>query len=237
MLEELNRRIVRCALCPRLVAWRQAAAENPPRRFRGQTYWRRPIPGFGDPRARLFIAGLAPAAHGGNRTGRVFTGDASGDFLFARLHESGFANQAVSVSTNDGLRLTDCYIGPAVRCAPPDNKPTPGEFDACRPYLREEIASLPELRAILALGALAFGAVLTSLKELGVAIPRPAPAFAHGASFAVDALVPGLRLVVLSSYHVSQQNTHTGRLTPEMFRDVLKEARRVLGAPRRPATR
>ena len=208
-----------CRACPRLVAWREEAAAHPPRRFAGQRYWARPVPVFGDAAARLLVVGLAPAANGGNRTGRVFTGDASGDFLFAALHRAGFANQPDSVSKNDGLVLAGAWIAAAVRCAPPDNKPTPAEFARCRPFLVREITALKGLRVVLALGALAWKSSIEALDENGVPIPRPRPAFKHGARVELG------RLTLLGSYHVSQQNTNTGRLTPAMFDAVLARVR------------
>jgi uracil-DNA glycosylase family 4 len=201
------------------VAWREEAAARPPRRFRGQRYWARPVPGFGDPGARLLVVGLAPAAHGGNRTGRVFTGDSSGDFLFAALYRAGFANQAFSVSRGDGLALHDAWIAAAVRCAPPDNKPTPVEFETCRNFLAREIAALENLRVVLALGALAWRSALEALARNGVAAPRATPKFAHGAEVDLG------RVILLGSYHVSQQNTFTGRLTAGMFDAVLERVR------------
>lgn len=224
-LLEITERVVACRACPRLVAWREAAAADPPRRYRGQEYWTRPVPGFGDPRARLFIVGLAPAAHGGNRTGRVFTGDSSGDFLFAALHRSGFANQALSVSREDGLELRDVFIAAAVRCAPPDNRPTPAEFRRCEPFLVEEIGALPRVSVVLALGALAWSAALRALAAHGKPVPRPAPAFAHGAETRLG------DTILLGSYHVSRQNTNTGRLTPAMLDAVLARARQELDGP------
>lgn len=190
------------------------------------------MPGFGDPLARLLVVGLAPAAHGGNRTGRVFTGDASGDFLFAALHRGGWASQPGSVSRGDGLVLSDAWIAAAVRCAPPDNRPTPEEFDNCRPFLVREVGLLPNVRVVLALGGMAWGAALKALGEGGVAIPRPRPAFGHGAEVRLG------RTLLLGSYHVSQQNTFTGRLTPSMLDEVLARARTATrdGQPgRRPA--
>jgi uracil-DNA glycosylase family 4 len=226
-LIRLAAEIVSCSACPRLVAWREEAASRPPRRFRGQRYWARPVPGFGDPGARLLVVGLAPAAHGGNRTGRVFTGDASGDFLFAALHGAGFASQPVSVSRDDGLALRDAWIAAAVRCAPPDNRPTPLEFARCRPFLTREIAALGNLRVVLALGALAWRSALEALEENETAIPRPRPAFAHGAQVDLG------RVTLFGSYHVSQQNTNTGRLTRAMFDAVLVRAKRAVEEPKR----
>jgi uracil-DNA glycosylase len=219
--------IVTCRACPRLVAWREEAAAHPPRRFRGQQYWARPVPGFGDPCARLLVVGLAPAAHGGNRTGRIFTGDSSGDFLFAALHRAGMASQPVSASREDGLALRDAWVAAAVRCAPPDNRPTPMEFATCRSFLVREIAALGNLRVVLALGALAWRSSLEALEENEIAIPRPRPAFAHGAE--VD-LGP---VTLFGSYHVSRQNTNTGRLTAAMFDGVLKRVRGETGEPKK----
>ena len=218
-LVRLAEDITFCRACPRLVAWREEAAAHPPRRFRGQRYWGRPVPGFGDAGARLLVVGLAPAANGGNRTGRVFTGDASGDFLFAALHRAGFANQPGSVSQGDGLELRDAWIAAAVRCAPPDNRPTPAEFERCRPFLVREIAALPRLAVVLALGAQAWRAAIEALARNGAPRPRPLPAFGHGAEVRLG------RFLLLGSYHVSQQNTFTGRLTPAMFDAVLRRAR------------
>lgn len=226
-LDAIERRVVRCRLCPRLVAWREEAAAHPPKRFRGQTYWARPVPGFGDPAARLLVLGLAPAAHGGNRTGRVFTGDSSGAFLFSALHRAGFANQASSVSRGDGLALTDCWVTAPVKCAPPDNKPLPAEFVTCRPWLVAEWRLLaPRVRAVVALGGIAWASALRVMAETGAALPRPLPKFGHGA----EAAIGGTRL--LGSYHVSQQNTNTGRLTPAMLDAVLARAKAALGTPR-----
>ena len=221
-LAGIRREITRCRACPRLVAWREEAAAHPPKRFAGQAYWARPVPGFGDPAARLLVVGLAPAAHGGNRTGRIFTGDSSGDFLFAALHRAGYANQARSVSRDDGLVLTGAYVAAAARCAPPDNKPTPAEFARCRPYLDREIAALPDLKVVLALGAHAWRASLDALAANGSPRPRPLPKFAHGAE------VPLGRYTLLASYHVSQQNTFTGKLTPAMLDAILGKARGFL---------
>ena len=216
-LGRIAREVARCRACPRLVAWREAAAASPPRRFRGQRYWARPVPGFGDAGAPLHLFRLAPAAHGGNRTGRIFTGDASGDFLFAALHRAGFANQARSVARDDGLVLTGAYVAAAARCAPPDNKPTPAEFARCRPFLVREMAQLRNLRVVLALGAHAWRASIEALVANGAPRPRPLPAFAHGAEVRMG------RVILLGSYHVSQQNTFTGRLTPRMLDAVLRK--------------
>ena len=222
-LAGIGREIVACRLCPRLVAWRAAAARNPPRRFRGEAYWARPLPGFGDPEARVLIVGLAPAAHGGNRTGRIFTGDASGDFLFRALFETGFANRPQSTRPRDGLALAGAFVSAAARCAPPDNRPTPEEFERCRPYLAREIAALGRLRVAVALGGLAFDRTLRALASAGIPAPRPRPRFAHGAETAIGPLV------LLGAYHPSQQNTFTGRLTPAMLRAVFRRARALAG--------
>ncbi|MEO6323523.1 MAG: uracil-DNA glycosylase [Thermoanaerobaculia bacterium] len=223
-LSAITQRVVACRACPRLVAWREQSAADPPKRYRGETYWARPVPGFGDFAARLLIVGLAPAAHGGNRTGRVFTGDSSGDFLFPALHRAGFASQPTSTTADDGLSLNDAYIAAAVRCAPPDNRPTPGEFERCRSYLEEEIAALRELEVIVALGALAWTTTLRSLASLGTTIPRPAPEFKHGA------LAPLGKFRLIGSYHVSRQNTNTGRLTAPMFDAIFERVRTELSA-------
>jgi uracil-DNA glycosylase family 4 len=194
------------------------------RRFRDFPYWGRPVPGYGDPQARLLVLGLAPAAHGGNRTGRVFTGDRSGDFLFAALHASGFASQPTSVRRDDGLSLRDCYVTAAVRCAPPANRPLAQEFAACRPYLLEELSLLPRLRVVVALGGVAFGAYLGARRAMGQPVPRPLPRFGHGRV----AVMPGDAVALIGSYHPSQQNTFTGRLTRRMFAGVLRRAREYL---------
>ncbi len=222
-LARLTNEIVNCRRCPRLVQYREEVARTKVRRYRDWEYWGRPVPGFGDPNARLLIIGLAPAAHGGNRTGRVFTGDKSGDFLYGALHEHGFASQPTAVSRDDGMELWDCYIAAAVRCAPPDNKPNLEEFSNCRPYLLQELSLLPNLKAVLALGQIAFSAYLAARRELGLPVPRPTPKFGHGA---VYMLPDGITL--LASYHPSQQNTQTGRLTREMFHDVIRKARQIL---------
>jgi uracil-DNA glycosylase family 4 len=222
-LEGLNSAIVHCKKCPRLVRWREAVAKNPPRRYQGQTYWAKPLPGFGDPHARLLIVGLAPAAHGGNRTGRIFTGDRSGDWLYAALYEAGFSNRPQSEHRDDGLKLSDCYIAAAVRCAPPDNKPTLAEFTRCRPYLVQELRLLPNIRVVIALGRIAFDAVLTAVRENGDAIPKPRPQFGHGRSV----LLPN-GLALIGSFHPSQQNTFTGKLTKPMFRAIFQQARTAL---------
>ena len=220
-LPDLEARIVECRRCPRLVAWRERVARERRAAFAGETYWGRPIPGFGDPAARVYVLGLAPAAHGGNRTGRVFTGDRSGDFLIAAMHRAGLANQPTSHTRDDGLELRHAWIGAAVRCAPPQNRPTAEEQDACRPWSRQELALLPEVRVIVCLGRLAWDAAL-ALR--GGAVPRPRPRFGHGAL-----LDDGAGLPLLGTFHPSQQNTFTGRLTPGMLDDVLLRARELAG--------
>jgi uracil-DNA glycosylase family 4 len=200
------------------VWWREEAARHPPRRFAGQPYWARPLPAFGDPTARVLVVGLAPAAHGGNRTGRIFTGDASGDFLFGALYRTGFANQPTSTHLGDGLRLADCYIGAVNRCAPPANRPTPEERDNCLPYLTAEIAALDNLRVIVCLGAFAWDGVLRALADRGL-VGRPRPAFGHGVEVAVGPFV------MVGCFHPSQQNTFTGRLTAPMIDAVLERAK------------
>jgi uracil-DNA glycosylase len=217
-LEELDRELVECRRCPRLVAWREQVARERRAAFRDQEYWGRPVPGFGDPHARLLILGLAPAAHGGNRTGRIFTGDRSGDWLFASLWRTGFANQPTSVSRDDGLALIDCYITAPVKSAPPKNKPLPQERANCAPWLQQELALLPTIRVVVALGSYAWD---TALRHLGPV--RPKPRFGHGAGVAL----PQGR-VLLGSFHVSQQNTQTGRLTEAMLDGVFTRARELL---------
>lgn len=222
-LDLLNDRITRCTRCPRLVAHREAIARSKRRQFHDWTYWGRPVPGFGDPDARLFVVGLAPAAHGGNRTGRVFTGDRSGDWLYEALHRFGFANQPHSTHRDDGLRLTDCYVAAVVRCAPPDNKPRPEEFAACRPYILEELRQLRKLRVAVALGKIAFDQYLNACRELGHPVPSPAPRFAHGAQYRFS-----WGVTLIGSYHPSQQNTFTRKLTRPMFHAVFKRASALL---------
>ena len=224
-LPRLHEAIVACRACPRLVAWREKVARDKVARFRHEHYWGRPVPGFGDPSARILIVGLAPGAHGANRTGRVFTGDRSGDFLYAAMHRAGLASQPTSTSRHDGLELTDAYVVTTLRCAPPGNTPAPDEIARCAHFLDEELALLPRIRVILALGAIAWRAVLDRHARLGGAVPRPRPAFAHGARLALT--TAGRSLVVVGSYHVSQQNTQTGRLTAAMFDGVLDDVVRL----------
>ena len=206
---------MRCRRCPRLVEWRERVAREKRAAFSHEEYWGRPIPGFGDPAARIYVLGLAPAAHGGNRTGRVFTGDRSGDWLFASMHRCGLANQAESVWAGDGLRLDDAFVAAAVRCAPPANRPTPGERDNCLPYAAEELELMDQVRVIVCLGGFAWDAAL----RVTASRTRPRPKFGHGAEHELE----GSR-VVLGCYHPSQQNTFTGRLTEEMLDDVFRRA-------------
>jgi uracil-DNA glycosylase family 4 len=225
-LARVARDVVACDRCPRLRRWCQDVASVRVKRFRDQEYWGRPVPGFGDPAARLFVVGLAPAAHGANRTGRVFTGDRSGDFLFAALHRAGFASQPSSVSREDGLTLRDCYIAALARCAPPANKPTPVELGRCREYVEREWRLLPRVRAILALGKIAMDGFVAVLRASSRIPPRPALAFGHGVEHDL-----GDGLALFTSYHPSQQNTFTGRLTPAAFDAVLRRVGRHLGRP------
>lgn len=217
-LAALGAEIVACRRCPRLVEWRERVARDKVARYADEPYWGRPLPGFGDPAARVLIVGLAPAAHGGNRTGRVFTGDRSGDFLWAALHQTGFADRASSRRADDGLTLVDAYIAAAVRCAPPLNRPTNEERDNCAPFLVRELGLLTEIRVILPLGGFGWDAVLRTLAVLGHERPRPRPRFGHG----VEATIGPYRLI--ASFHPSQQNTFTGRLSARMLADVLARA-------------
>jgi len=228
-LRALDREIVACRACPRLVEWREQVAQEKRASFRADTYWGRPVPGFGDPSGRVLVAGLAPAAHGANRTGRVFTGDRSGDFLYASLFRTGFANQPTSVAADDGLELRDLYITAAVRCAPPANKPTPVERNRCLPYLTRELDLLSSVRVIVVLGAFAYEAVGRVLAAAGAPLPSPRPKFGHLAE------VPTARAQVLGCFHPSQQNTFTGKLTEPMIDEVFLRARAIAdGVPSRP---
>jgi len=218
-LEDLNARLVGCRRCARLAAWREQVAAERRAAFAHEKYWGRPVPGFGDPAARLLVVGLAPAAHGANRTGRMFTGDRSGDWLFRALHRAGFADRPVSRARDDGLQLADTYVTAALRCAPPANRPTAGELGNCRAWLEEEHRLLTRVQVMVCLGAVAYGAVLRLLAGEGVGIPRPRPRFAHGLE--VETAGPGL----VCSYHPSQQNTFTGRLTEQMLDQVFVAAR------------
>jgi uracil-DNA glycosylase family 4 len=220
----LDAEITSCRACPRLVAWREEVAAEKRAAFRDETYWGRPVPGFGDHDARVLVLGLAPAAHGGNRTGRVFTGDRSGDWLFASMHRTGYANQPESVSCDDGLTLTGAYVAAAVRCAPPANKPTREERDTCLPYFHRELALLQDVRVIVTLGAFAYEALWVTLRELDVALPRPRPKFTH----LLEVETP--RATILGCFHPSQQNTFTGRLTEPMLDAVFLRARELTAA-------
>jgi uracil-DNA glycosylase family 4 len=221
-LAALNEAVVACRRCPRLVEWREEVAREKRAAYRDWDYWGKPMPGFGDPAARVLVLGLAPAAHGGNRTGRIFTGDRSGDFLFAALYRAGFANQPQSISRDDGLELRDTYVVAAVRCAPPANKPLPEERDNCADWLQREVALLPELRVVVCLGGFAWESGLRLRAALGGdPIPRPRPRFGHGVE------LPGEPWALLGAFHPSQQNTFTGRLTPEMMDAVLAQAARL----------
>ncbi|MCH0562733.1 MULTISPECIES: uracil-DNA glycosylase [unclassified Streptomyces] len=234
-LPGLDRRIAGCRACPRLVGWREEAARTKRAAFADWTYWGRPVPGFGPVDARMLIVGLAPAAHGGNRTGRMFTGDRSGDVLYQALYEVGLASQPASVGVGDGLELYGVRVTAPVHCAPPANKPTPAERDTCRPWLVQELRFLrPTLRAVLVLGGFGWQASLPAFAEAGWAVPRPRPVFAHGARVRLEGH-GGLEL--LGCFHVSQRNTFTGRLTPLMLRDTLRTAARAAGLPHRPAGR
>ncbi|WP_028926782.1 uracil-DNA glycosylase [Pseudonocardia acaciae] len=231
MLAELDRAVSDCRACPRLVDWRERVAREKRAAFADQEYWGRPVPGFGPPDARLLIVGLAPAAHGANRTGRMFTGDRSGDVLYAALHAVGLANQPTAVHKDDGLTLYGTRITSPVHCAPPENKPTPAERDACRHWLADELRLLtPTLRAVMVLGGFGWQALLPVLAEAGWTVPRPRPVFGHGAHVELAAAHPDRRpLHLLGCYHVSQQNTFTGRLTPDMLCTVLDNAAKLAG--------
>jgi uracil-DNA glycosylase len=217
-LEKLASEVHSCRLCPRLVEWREERAADPPRRYQGEDYWARPLAGFGDPDARVAIVGLAPAAHGGNRTGRIFTGDRSGDWLYAALHRAGFANQPTSTHRDDGLLLRDAYVTAVVRCAPPANRPTPEERDTCLPYLERELELLKRCQTIVTLGGFAWDGSLRALRHLGEDVPRPKPRFGHGSEATVG------RWKLIGCYHPSQQNTFTGRLTEPMLDAIFSRA-------------
>lgn len=214
--------MIACRRCPRLVRYRERIAHEKRRAFEEWAYWGRPVPGFGDPEAWCLVVGLAPAAHGANRTGRMFTGDRSGDWLYRALYRAGFSNQPGSTHRDDGLALRGAYITACVRCAPPANKPTPRERENCRPYLERELDVLRDVRAIIALGAFAYAHVLRILRERGAPVPRPLPRFRHGAVLDLGPAQP----VVIASYHPSQQNTFTGKLTEAMFDAIFRTARR-----------
>jgi uracil-DNA glycosylase family 4 len=221
-LRHLQAEIIVCRACPRLVRWREKVAREKVKRFAAEEYWGKPIPSFGDPNARLLLVGLAPAAHGGNRTGRMFTGDNSGNWLFRALHKAGFANQAEASHRNDGLKLSDCYITATLRCAPPQNKPTPKEIVNCKPYLLREIELLKRVRVVVGLGKIGFEAALNACRELGRIAFKSKPKFAHCAVYQFDGVT------LIASFHPSQQNTFTGRLTEPMFDKVFSLARKNL---------
>ncbi len=225
-LEVLQNTVTTCSACARLVDHRTTVARVKRRAYRDQDYWGKPVPSFGDPRARLLLIGLAPAAHGANRTGRMFTGDRSGDFLYRALYETGFASQPVSTARNDGLRLSDAYISAAVRCAPPDNKPTPDEMRACRPFLEREMDLLTRVKVVVVLGKIACDTYLSILKDRGAIQSRSAFPFGHNRVHAMGAHQP----LLLCSYHPSQQNTSTGRLTAAMLREVFEQASHFLAS-------
>jgi len=222
-VDKLNAEIVTCTKCPRLVAWREKVAREKVKRFEDEKYWGRPVPGFGDPNARLLIVGLAPAAHGANRTGRMFTGDRSGDWLYRTLHKFGFANQPTSEYRDDGLKLQDCFITATLRCAPPQNKPTADEKRNCFPYLLRELQVLEKLHVMVALGKIGFDTILKALQELNAADFKKKPAFSHANEIEVNS-----NLILLTSYHPSQQNTFTGKLTEPMFDSVFRRAREIV---------
>jgi uracil-DNA glycosylase len=228
MFATLQQEIIQCRLCPRLVEWRERIAREKAPRFRTQEYWGRPLPSFGDPDASMIIIGLAPAAHGGNRTGRMFTGDRSGDWLYEALYRFGFATQPSSLHKNDGLALLDCLITAAVRCAPPNNKPLPPELDNCRRYLRHELKLTEKKRVVVVLGQIAFRAFLKAWRETGGSRPVESIAFRHGAEWKLSS-----RLTLICSYHPSQQNTQTGRLTRFMLHSIFKRARTILEKSRK----
>jgi uracil-DNA glycosylase len=226
-LRELEREVISCRRCPRLVAWREEVARVKRAAYAGEEYWGRPLPGFGDPAARVLLLGLAPAAHGGNRTGRIFTGDRSGDWLFAALYRTGFASQPTSVSRGDGLRLTDAWVTAAVRCAPPANRPLPSERDNCLPWLERELSLLESVTVIVTLGSFAWDAALRVARALGEPVVRPRPKFGHGAESQAG------RFTLLGCFHPSQQNTFTGKLTEPMIDAVLERAKGLASSGRK----
>ncbi len=229
-LADLDAEVVDCRACPRLVQWREQVARDKRAAFRSWDYWGRPVPGFGPADAAMAIVGLAPAAHGANRTGRMFTGDRSGDVLYAALHEVGLASQPTSVAVDDGLSLRGVRITAPVRCAPPENRPTPAERDTCRPWLERELQLLrPTLRAVVVLGGFGWQALLPVLAASSWRVPRPLPVFGHGTRVELPAVDSGPALALFGCYHVSQQNTFTGRLTPAMLREVLAQAGTAAG--------
>ena len=235
-LRRLEREVTRCRRCPRLVVWRETVAREKRRAFADEEYWGRPVPGWGDPAARLLVLGLAPAAHGGNRTGRAFTGDESGRWLYRAMWRSGFANQPESERKGDGLVLVDAFVTAGVRCAPPANRPTPEETANCRPWLSAELELLPGIRVVVALGAFAWDTALRAWRSRGATVPRPKPKFGQGVEVALEG--GGAAVVLLGCYHPSQQNTFTGVLTEAMLDEVFARARRILRpTPKRPRRR
>ncbi len=222
-IPSLHRSIIACRACPRLVEWRKEVARTKVKRFSKDTYWGKPVPGFGDPGAEIFLVGLAPAAHGANRTGRMFTGDESGNWLYRALHKAGFANQPLSIDKNDGLTLKHCYIAAACRCAPPQNKPAPEELKNCRPFILDEFRLLKNLRVVIGLGKIGFDTAFDCMKELGWTDLRSRPKFSHGAVVRISE-----RIILIGSYHPSQQNTFTGTLTEPMFNSIFITAKKHL---------
>ncbi len=223
-LSDLHAEVIRCRACPRLVRWRQRVARDKVKRFADESYWGQPVPGFGDPNATLLLVGLAPAAHGGNRTGRMFTGDRSGDWLYRALHRTGYANQPTSVSRNDGLRLSGCYVTATGRCAPPQNRLLPVEIRRCRPFLLREMELLRRVRVIVGLGKIGFDSAVSACEELGWSTLTRRPKFGHGVEVRLNE-----RITLIGSYHPSQQNTFTGRLTEQMLDAVFRRTRQLQG--------
>jgi len=226
-IESLHVEVAACRRCPRLVEWREACAADPPKRYRGEDYWARPLPGFGDPKAAIAVVGLAPAAHGANRTGRMFTGDRSGDWLYGAMHRAGLANQPTSIDARDGLRLRGAFVTAVVRCAPPQNKPAIAERDECLPYLARELRVLDRVSVIVCLGSFAWDGALRALRIDGHEVPKPKPKFGHGAEARVGPYL------LVGSYHPSQQNTFTGKLTEEMLDAVFRRANELVVAETR----
>ena len=222
-LPDVQHAVVDCTRCPRLVTHREAVARARRPMYADWDYWGRPLPSFGDPDARLLIVGLAPAAHGANRTGRMFTGDRSGDFLFTTLHELGFASSPISRGRDDGLTLSDAYVTAVARCAPPGNRPLRSEMENCRPYLAAELSLLPRVRVVMALGKIAFDGVLSTFRDTGATVPKPRPQFGHGVAYNLAGIT------LMAAYHPSRQNTQTGRLTQQMLTDAFRSAKEALG--------
>ena len=225
-LEKLQETVVRCRKCPRLVAYLQEVSRHKPKRFRDWDYWSKPLPSFGDPGAKVLIVGLAPAAQGGNRTGRMFTGDRSGEWLFNALYEFGFANQPNSLRRDDGFKLSDCYITATIRCAPPQNKPLPEEIENCRPYLLKELDLLEKIKVVVPLGQIAFTQTLRSLRLKGYDVPSLS--FGHGRVYSISKKKQLRTITLITTYHPSQQNTQTGKLTRSMFHQIFEMVRKKL---------